>query len=87
MSLEFLNDARNYDAARQSISFWGHDKTVEVTFRVDFTALKRFAGIDTLTEAIALKGFDKNIEHVRDVAKKAYQRSPKRYLELSLADM
>ncbi len=87
MSLEFLNEARSYDAARQCISFWGHDSTFEVTFRVDFTALKRFAGIDTLTEAIALKGFDKNLEHVRAVARKLYQRTPKRYLELSLADM
>jgi len=87
MSLEFLNDVRSYDAARQSISFWGHDLAFEVTFRVDFTVLKGFAGLDTLTEPVALRSFDKNIDRVREAAKKLYKRTPKRYLELSAADI
>ncbi|MDR3495901.1 MAG: DUF1488 domain-containing protein [Ancalomicrobiaceae bacterium] len=87
MALNFLNDMRSYDASRQYVTFWGHDSAFEVTFRLDTTALKRFSGLDTLSEAIALKAFDENRDRIRFAAQKMYQGKPERYVELSAQDM
>ncbi len=35
MALAFLNNCRSFDAERKSLSFWGHDNTFEVAFRLD----------------------------------------------------
>ena len=87
MALDFLNDARSYDTSRQCVSFWGHDAAFEVTFRLDHTALSRFAGQESLSEQIALKAFDANVVHIRNAARKLYKGPQQRYLEMSIKDM
>jgi hypothetical protein len=87
MALDFLNDARSYDSGHKCVSFWGHDSAFEVTFKLDQMALRRFAGQETLTEAIALKAFDSNIKSIRDVARKIYSKNAKRYCEISADDI
>jgi hypothetical protein len=87
MALDFLNDARSYDANRECVSFWGHDSAFEVTFKLDQTALRRFTGQEKLTEPVALRAFDANIQSIRDVARKLYSRTTKRYCEISADDL
>jgi hypothetical protein len=87
MALEFLNDARSYDASRQCVSFWGHDFAFEVTFRLDHTALSSFTGQEPLSEPTALKAFDANLARIRKAARKLYRAGSKRYLEISVKDM
>jgi hypothetical protein len=87
MALSFLNDMRSYDSSHQYVTFWGHDSAFEVTFRLDHSALKRFAGLDILSEAAALKAFDENVVSIRFAAQKMYQGKRERYFELSERDM
>ena len=87
MTLNFPNDSRSFDAARNSVSFWGYDASFEVAFRLDASALRRLAGVDRLGEIAALAAFDAHLTHIRNVALTMYQRRPKRYCELSGSDL
>ncbi len=35
MSLRFPNNSRNYNAAKNTVTFWGSDRALELTFVVD----------------------------------------------------
>lgn len=87
MALNFPNDSRSFDTARNSVSFWGYDASFEVTFRLDATALRHLTGVDRLGETAALAAFDTHRAHIRSAALKMYQRHPKRYCELSGSDL
>ncbi len=87
MTLSFPNDCRSFDAVRKSVSFWGYDATFEVAFRLDESALHRLTGLDRLGETAALAAFDTNRTHIRNVARRLYQKTPKRYWELSVSDL
>lgn len=87
MTLSFPNDSRSFDAARNSVSFWGYDASFEVAFRLDESALHRLAGKDRLSETAALAVFDNHLAHIRTVATRMYRKRQKRYCELSGSDM
>jgi hypothetical protein len=87
MTLNFPNDCRSFDTVRNSVSFWGHDATFEVTFMLDASALRRLTGVEPLGESAALAAFDAHLAHIRKAALKMYQRHPKRYCELSGSDL
>jgi len=87
MALDFLNDCRSFDAERKTLSFWGHDVMFEVAFRLDESALHRLTGLEQFSEDAALTVFDKNVALIRDVARRLYQKVPRRYCELTAADL
>ena len=87
MTLSFLNDCRSFDSERNSVSFWGHDATFEVTFRLVESALSRISGLDRPGEAAALAAFDRNRDYIRSAAQRMYKRNPKPYCELSSSDL
>lgn len=87
MALNFPNDSRSFDTARNSVRFWGYDASFEVTFRLDASALRHLTGVERLGETAALAAFDTHLAHIRNVALRIYQRSPKRYCELSGSDL
>lgn len=87
MTLSFLNDCRSFEPERNSVSFWGHDATFEVTFRLVESALSRITGLDRPGEAAALAAFDKNRDHIRNAAQRMYKRNPRHYCELTGSDL
>jgi hypothetical protein len=87
MALEFLNDTRSFDAARQCVSFWGYDSAFEVMFRLDHTALGSLIGKQQLTEPTALKAFDANRDQIQKAARNMYRGKAKRYLEITASDI
>ena len=87
MALNFLNNNRNFDPARKTLSFWGHDNTFEVAFRLDESALNRITGLQQVGEAAALAAFDTNRTQIRNAAHRLYRKTSKRYCELSASDL
>jgi hypothetical protein len=87
MALDFLNNCRSFDAARKTVSFWGHDVMSEIAFRLDESALHRLTGLQEFSEDVALAVFDTNRTHIRNAARRAYQKASMRYCELSADDL
>jgi hypothetical protein len=87
MALIFLNNTRYYDSTHRYVTFWGHDSSFEVTFRLDDSAIQRISGLETPGEAAALGAFDENIAHIHASAVKMYDGNRDRYIELSAGDL
>ncbi len=87
MALDFLNNCRSFDAERKTLSFWGHDVMFEVAFRLDESALHRLTGLQEFSEEVALAVFDTNQTHIRNAARRVYNKASKRYCELSADDL
>ena len=87
MALNFLNNCRSFDSAQNTLSFWGHDNTFEVVFRLDESALHRLSGRQSLSEAEALAIFDTNIQRIRKAARRLYRRTDGRYFKLTASDL
>ncbi|MGB0086640.1 MAG: DUF1488 family protein [Rhodomicrobiaceae bacterium] len=87
MALDFLNNCRSFDSKRKTVSFWGHDVMFEVAFRLDESALHRLAGLQEFDEAAALAVFDTNRTHIRNAARRLYQKASNRYCELTASDL
>ena len=88
MALNFLNNCRSFDAKHKTLSFWGHDVMFEVAFRLDVSALHRLTGLQEFDEATALAVFDTNRAHIRNAARRLYQKASKqRCCELTASDL
>lgn len=87
MDLDFLNNCRSFDAERKTLSFWGNDVMSEVVFRLDESALHRLTGLQGFSEDVALAIFDANRTHIRNVARRAYEKVSTRCCELSADDL
>jgi len=85
MSVIFLNNTRSYDPRRRSISFWGYDATVEVTFRLDQAVLGLPGQGDAgaTDEVAVLKLFDQKLDRIRALARKLYTNDRKNYFEIT----
>jgi hypothetical protein len=72
MKLTFPNPSRSFDDGRNCVRFWGYDRTIEVSFCIDFSALTRLCpGVDP-AEAGCLKAFDEGRERIHEVADEAF---------------
>lgn len=87
MTIGFPNRSRSYDADHGRIRFWGHDRTVEVTFLLDRSALLKLVPSAEGTEASLLAAFDKARERVLEAAMRVYlPRQNERFYVLSDKD-
>lgn len=86
MSIQFLNASRSYDAARRSVSFWGHDSTFEITFCVEEDALQMISPQSDHGEDALLQAFDANRARIETAASKAYGRTRQTFYRLSAPD-
>lgn len=86
MTLNFPNQSRSYDPARDCVSFWGHESAFEVAFQIDIKALRGMSPDATGDEGSLLAAFDRNRAKIQHVASLAYARQRKTYVRLSSAD-
>jgi len=77
MTLDFPNQARNYDTTKNRICFWGHDEIMEVSFFVEADALRKLDPSASDSETDLLKAFDASIARIYEAAHKAYKRGKK----------
>jgi hypothetical protein len=85
MPLSFPNRSRSFDTARRGVRFWGHDRSLEILFFVDESALKRFNPGAT-NEDSYLAAFDNNCDRIHRVAKTLYLRRHSDFLSLAASD-
>ena len=75
MSIQFPNISRSFDDSKHRVCFWGHDKTMEVSFYIGAEALQKIRKGVGSAEAELLAAFDAAIEKIHEVAAKAYANS------------
>lgn len=85
MGLNFPNPVRCFDAGRSCVSFWGSDASLEVTFQVDFDALRKLGPAAGDAEAEVLSVFDKNRDTIQQAARAAYSQHRTGYHRLTAA--
>jgi hypothetical protein len=87
MTIGFPNRSRSYDADHDRIRFWGHDRTVEVTFLLDRSALQKLVPSAESSESSLLAAFDRVRDRILDAAMRAYlPRQNERFYVLSEKD-
>jgi hypothetical protein len=87
MTLAFLNPSRNFDEARDAVSFIGHDGMFEIRFFVEAAALaKRRQRGTTMSEAECLSAFDAMRPSIQNVALKVYSRGRRNLNTLTVTD-
>ena len=89
MALSFPNSVRSFDAGRACVSFWGSDASLEITFQIEFDALRKLgpdAGADD-GEARMLGTFDDNRDAILTLAAAAYQKHRSGYHRIAAADV
>ena len=86
MTLNFSNPSRSYDETRTCVRFWGYDGALEITFFMEEDALKRISPGTRQSEAAFLTAFDRNREHILEVASKVYSRGRKGSYTLIASD-
>ena len=85
MDLRFVNPSRSYDPTRHAVRFWGHDRSMEVSFFVGEDALLRLQP-STAKAGGFLETFDMHRDRICDVAAKVYGRGPKGSYDIAAAD-
>jgi hypothetical protein len=86
MSLHFPNASRSYDSTKHSVSFWGHDSTIEITFSLDESAIQKLSPQAQADEPSFLRVFDANRPRIEEAAGLAYSRKRQTYHWLSAAN-
>ena len=87
MAINFPNRSRHYDATRQAVRFWGHDRSMESSFFVTADALKQIQPNLRFDAAELLRAFDINRERIYAIAAKVYARGRRGSYELNAADV
>lgn len=75
MPLEFPNQSRSFETPENRVRFWGYDSAIEITFFMEEAALMKISPEATSTESALLGAFDDNLERIRQIARKTYERS------------
>ncbi|RDJ20023.1 DUF1488 domain-containing protein [Bosea caraganae] len=83
MGLNFPNPVRRFDLGRSCVSFWGSDASMEITFQIDFEALRKLSPDTGDVEADVLGVFDANREKIQNAARIAYSRHRTGYHRLT----
>jgi len=78
MKLRFSNPSRSFDETQSRILFWGYDKTIEISFFLEFDALIKISPETTRVEKELLLTFDKARTRIYEVANKKYESAEKR---------
>ena len=86
MDLHFVNPSRSYDPTRRAVRFWGHDRSMEVSFFVAEDALLRLQPSTAFKESGFLETFDVHRDRICEVAAKVYARGPKGSYDLQAKD-
>ena len=86
MALNFPNASRSYDAARQSVCFWGYDSAFEISFYVGEDALRVISPQSHPGESALLQTFDAHRQRIQQAASKAYARKRQSFYQLSAPD-
>lgn len=85
-AVAFPNPSRSYDATRQSVHFWGYDRSMESSFFVTWDALKHIQPNLQPDETGLLRAFDSNRKLICEIAAKVYARGRKGSYNLVVAD-
>ena len=85
MTLNFPNESRSYDSAKNRVRFWGHDGALEISFFVEVDALQKLNPDMSTVEAGILNVFDAARERIYGVADKVYRRNRNGSYAFSLA--
>jgi hypothetical protein len=72
MTIGFPNASRSFDATRNAVRFWGHDRSMETSFFVSAAALQRLVPAAANNEAALLEAFDRNRPRICAAATKIY---------------
>ncbi len=86
MALNFPNGCRSYDERRNLIRFWGYDRTLEISFFVEASALHKLCPQTGNVEAEYLEAFDASRDRIQETARKVYSRTRKDAYLLAAAD-
>lgn len=74
MTILFPNPSRNFDSARNAVSFVGYDDLFVINFYVDAGALAK-AVDGEYSQSACLTAFDAQIELIHKAASKMYSRN------------
>ena len=75
MTLTFPNPSRSFDPDRDCICFWGYDRTIEVVFFLEVSALQRLCpDLGNNVAAGCLQAFDRVRDRIEKTAAKVYAR-------------
>ncbi len=77
MVLNFPNESRSFDAAKNRVRFWGYDRAMEISFFIEADALQMLSASKPADEAGYLKTFDAALEVIHTAADNVYRRGPK----------
>jgi len=86
--VNFPNQSRSFDGAKNRVRFWGYDRAIEISFFVEADALRKLSpdmGDMKDAEAGILQAFDAARDRIEEVADKMYVRSKKSAYAYTLA--
>jgi len=86
VALIFPNASRSYDRTRDAVRFWGYRSSIECSFFVTTSALRRVQPNVCADEAGFLGAFDANRELICKIAEKVYARGLRGSYELVAED-
>ena len=72
MTIGFPNASRSFDATRNAVRFWGHDRSMETSFFISADALQRLVPGAANNENELLAAFDRNRPRICAAAAKIY---------------
>ena len=75
MTLSFPNPSRSVDETHNCVRFWGYDKSIEVSFYLDVSALQKLSNGTSDLEVDCLKAFDTAAKKIHKVAAKVHSKS------------
>ncbi len=75
VTLTFPNASRSYETRNRRILFWGHDRMREVSFFIDVAAIAKMDPPAKASEDDWLEAFDRLLDRIHDVARRAYVSS------------
>jgi hypothetical protein len=87
MALSFPNACRSYDSRALCVRFWAHDRSFEVPFFVEATALCHMDPTTSPDESGLLGCFDRHRDRICAAAGRAYARGRRGSYTLSAADL
>ena len=86
MALAFPNPSRSYDDSRHVVRFWGYESSMEASFFIDESALRRLQPDLRADEPGFLHAFDAHRVQIHAVAVKVHGRGRRGSYDLTAAD-
>jgi hypothetical protein len=72
MTIGFPNPSRSFEATRNAVHFWGHDRSMETSFFISAEALQRLAPGAAGDVPALLAAFDRNRTRICESAARLY---------------